>query len=104
MFMPLGRDHIRQIVEIQFGLIRKQLQENGIAIEATAEVLDRLGELGFDPQFGARPLKRVIQRQVLNGLSKEILSGRIQKDSVVSVELNADNEIEFVNIEKVEEL
>ena len=104
MFMPLGRDHIRQIVEIQFGLIRKQLQENGIAIEATAEVLDRLGELGFDPQFGARPLKRVIQRQVLNGLSKEILSGRIQKDSVVSVELNADQEIEFVNIEKVEEL
>ena len=104
MFMPLGREHIRQIVGIQFGLIKAQLKENGIEIEATKEVLDYLGEEGFDPQYGARPLKRVIQRKVLNGLSKEILSGRISKDSVVSVELNDDQEIEFVNIEKVEAL
>ena len=66
--------------------------------------LYHLGTLGFDPQFGARPLKRVIQRQVLNGLSKEILSVRIQKDSVVSIELNEEQEIEFVNIDKVEAL
>lgn len=104
MFMPLTRAHIRQIVEIQFGLIRKQLKDNGIEIEASAEVLDHLGELGFDPQFGARPLKRVIQREVLNELSKEILSGRIERDSVVSVEMNAEGAIEFLNIEKVEEL
>ena len=104
MFMPLSKDNIRQIVGIQFGLIQKQLHENGIEIEATNEVLDYLGEVGYDPQFGARPLKRVIQRKVLNELSKQILSGQIHKDSVVSVEMNLENEIEFVNIEKVEEL
>ncbi|MCO6359596.1 ATP-dependent chaperone ClpB [Roseivirga pacifica] len=104
MFMPLNKDNIRQIVGIQFGLIQKQLHENGVEIEATDEVLDYLGELGWDPQFGARPLKRVIQRKVLNELSKQILADKITKDSVVSVELNSDKEIEFVNIEKVEEL
>lgn len=101
MFMPLNKAHIRQIVEIQFGLIRKQLKDNGIEIEASAEVFDYLGELGFDPQFGARPLKRVIQREVLNELSKQILSGKIERDSVVSVDMNADGGIGFLNIEKV---
>ena len=99
MFMPLNKENIRQIVRIQFGLIQKQLHENGVEIEATDEVLDYLGELGWDPQFGARPLKRVIQRKVLNELSKQILADKITKDSVVSVELNADKEIEFVNVE-----
>lgn len=99
MFMPLNKDNIRQIVGIQFGLIQKQLHENGVEIEATDEVLDYLGELGWDPQFGARPLKRVIQRKVLNELSKQILADKITKDSVVSVELNPDKEIEFVNVE-----
>ncbi|OEK06663.1 ATP-dependent chaperone ClpB [Roseivirga misakiensis] len=104
MFMPLSKDNIRQIVAIQFGLIQNQLKENGIEIEATTEVLDYLGEVGYDPQFGARPLKRVIQRKVLNELSKQILSGKIQKDSVVSIEMNDQKEVEFLNIEKVEEL
>ena len=104
MFMPLNKENIRQIVRIQFGLIQKQLKENGIEIEATDEALDYLGELGWDPQFGARPLKRVIQRKVLNELSKQILSGEVQRDSVVSVDLGPDKEIEFENIEKVEEL
>ena len=98
MFMPLNKDNIQQIVRIQFGLIQRQLHENGIEIEATDEVMDYLGELGYDPQFGARPLKRVIQRKVLNELSKEILAGKIDKDSVVSIEMNADKEIEFVNV------
>ncbi len=104
MFMPLSKDNIRQIVAIQFGIIQRQLKENGIEIEATDDVLDYLGELGYDPTFGARPLKRVIQRKVLNELSKQILSGTISKDSVVSIELSANKEVEFVNIEKVEEL
>ncbi|MCE7991998.1 MAG: ATP-dependent chaperone ClpB [Roseivirga sp.] len=101
MFMPLNKAHIRQIVEVQFGLIRKQLKDNGIEIEASAEVLDHLGELGFDPQFGARPLKRVIQREVLNELSKQILSAKIERDSVVSVDMNAEGKIEFLNLEKI---
>lgn len=99
MFMPLSKDNIRQIVRIQFGLIQKQLHENGVEIEATDEVLDYLGELGWDPQFGARPLKRVIQRKVLNELSKQILSGAIDRDAVVSIELGSDKEIEFVNVQ-----
>jgi ATP-dependent Clp protease ATP-binding subunit ClpB len=102
MFMPLNKDNIRQIVRIQFGLIQKQLKDNGVAIEATDEVLDYLGELGWDPQYGARPLKRVIQRKVLNELSKQILSGKIDRDSVVSIELSPEKEVEFINIEKVE--
>ena len=104
MFMPLNKDNIRQIVRIQFGLIQKQLKENGIEIEATNEALDYLGELGWDPQFGARPLKRVIQRKVLNELSKQILSGEIERDSVVSVELGADKQIEFMNVVAPEEV
>lgn len=102
MFMPLSKDNIRQIVGIQFGLIQRQLKENGIEIEATDEVLGYLGEIGYDPQFGARPLKRVIQRKVLNELSKQILSGEISKDSVVSIEMNENGEIEFVNVQKPE--
>ncbi len=99
MFMPLNKENIRQIVEIQFGLVQKQLKENGIEIEASTAVLDYLGELGFDPQFGARPLKRVIQRKVLNELSKRILADQIQKDAVVSIELDSNQEIQFVNID-----
>ena len=95
MFMPLSQAHIRQIAKIQFSLIQKQLRENGIEIEATDEVLDYLGEIGYDPQFGARPLKRVIQRKVLNELSKQILAGQISKEAVVHIGMNANKEIEF---------
>ncbi|MDX5420907.1 MAG: AAA family ATPase, partial [Hymenobacteraceae bacterium] len=98
MFRPLSRGDIRKIVQIQFGHIQDRLEESGIRLIATDEVLDYLGEQGFDPQFGARPLKRVIQRQVLNELSKEILSGQINKDSVVEAVLE-DGKIRFNNID-----
>jgi len=103
MFLPLSKADIRKIVRIQFSIIQKQLKENGVEIEASDDVMDYLGEIGYDPQFGARPLKRVIQRRVLNELSKLILSGQIHSDSVVSIELNDDKEIIFENIEKVAE-
>lgn len=102
MFKPLSRQEIRKIVDIQFRSIRKRLEESGIKLEATDEVLDMLGEEGFDPQFGARPLKRVIQRLILNELSKEILSGKVKKDSLIAVTLTNDGKIAFENIEKVE--
>lgn len=102
MFKPLSQNEIRKIVEIQFRSIRKRLAESGIKLEATNEVLDMLGEEGYDPQFGARPLKRVIQRLILNELSKEILSGNVKKDSVIAVTLDDDRKIKFENIEKVE--
>jgi ATP-dependent Clp protease ATP-binding subunit ClpB len=97
MFQPLKRREIRKIVDIQFKQIQQRLEEAGIRLEATDEVLDFLGTQGFDPQFGARPLKRVLQRLVLNELSKDILSGRVSKDAVVEATLE-DEHIRFVNV------
>ncbi len=102
MFRPLSKADMRKIVDIQFRLVQERLEENGIKLEATDEVLQHLGELGFDPQFGARPLKRVLQREVLNTLSKEILAGRISKDSIVGIELNENKQISFINLDEVE--
>jgi ATP-dependent Clp protease ATP-binding subunit ClpB len=102
MFKPLSRREIRKIVDIQFKQIQRRLDESGIKLEATNDVLDRLGELGFDPQFGARPLKRVLQREVLNPLSKEILSGNVKKDAVIGVTLNDQKEFQFINLDHVE--
>ncbi|UYZ57662.1 ATP-dependent chaperone ClpB [Hymenobacter latericus] len=97
MFQPLKRREIRKIVDIQFKQIQHRLEEAGIRLEATDEVLDYLGEQGFDPQFGARPLKRVLQRQILNELSKEILSGKVSKDAVVEAVLDGGH-IRFENV------
>lgn len=102
MFEPLHRGVIRQIVDIQWREIQKRLEESNIEIEATPEVLDYLGEVGFDPQFGARPLKRTMQRLILNELSKQILSGYIKNDSAVLVDLDADKQVYFKNIENIE--
>ncbi|XOV95380.1 MAG: ATP-dependent chaperone ClpB [Bacteroidota bacterium] len=102
MFRPLSKEDLKKIVSIQFKLIQKRLEENGIKIEADDKVLEHLGEIGFDPQFGARPLKRVLQREILNELSKQILSGEIQKDAVIGVTLGKGNKIEFLNLDKVE--
>ncbi|WP_201987154.1 ATP-dependent chaperone ClpB [Hymenobacter rubidus] len=98
MFQPLKRKEIRRIVDIQFKQIQQRLAEAGIQLEATNEVLDYLGESGFDPQFGARPLKRVLQRVILNELSKDILSGRVSKDAVVEAVLE-DGAVKFENVE-----
>ena len=98
MFQPLKRKEIRKIVDIQFKQIQQRLHEAGIQLEATDEVLDYLGEQGFDPQFGARPLKRVLQRVILNELSKEILSGKVSKDTVVEAVLE-DGAVRFENVE-----
>ena len=98
MFQPLKRKEIRRIVDIQFKQIQQRLADAGIQLEATSEVLDFLGESGFDPQFGARPLKRVLQRVILNELSKDILSGRVSKDAVVEAVLE-DGAVKFENVE-----
>ncbi len=90
MFKPLTRENIRGIVEIQFAVLQKMLHAQGIEITASSEALDWLGEIGYDPQFGARPLKRAMQREVLNKLSKDILSGAIKSDSVIK--LNVKNQ------------
>ncbi|WP_462253738.1 ATP-dependent chaperone ClpB [Ekhidna sp.] len=102
MFRPLGKDDLQKIVGIQFKLIQNRLEENGIKIEADEKVLRHLGTIGFDSQFGARPLKRVLQREILNQLSKEILSGNISKDSVIGITLSDNQEVEFLNLDAVE--
>lgn len=101
MFRPLTRENIRKIVSIQFKQIQKRLAENGMKLEGSGQVLDRLGELGFDPQFGARPLKRVMQKLILNELSKRILSGSVSHDAVIGMTLNDQNDIEFINLDHV---
>jgi len=96
MFTPLNRSEIRNIVDLQFNHVKETLAEMGIEIEASAEALDWLAELGYDPQFGARPLKRVIQKRILNELSKEILAGKIDKDSKIKLD-TFDNKFVFLN-------
>ena len=102
MFTPLNRDELRDIVSLQFKGVQTTLSEMGIEIEASEEALDWLSQLGYDPQFGARPLKRVIQKRILNELSKEILSGKIDKDSKIKLDV-FDNQFVFLNNEKIEE-
>lgn len=94
MFRPLGKNDIRKIVNIQVDLIRERLASSGIILEVTEASLDRLAKLGFDPQYGARPLKRVLQRELLNELSRWILAGKVNKDSTIRVDLI--NEVEFI--------
>jgi ATP-dependent Clp protease ATP-binding subunit ClpB len=102
MFTPLSRADIRKIVDIQLRLIRDRLDESGIKLEVSEKVMDYLAAKGFDPQFGARPLKRVLQREILNELSKEILSGAISKDSVIGVNMTENGTIEFLNLDEVQ--
>lgn len=89
MFTPLTLDDIRGVVDIQFGILQRMLAAQDVQITATEEALDWLGQIGYDPQFGARPLKRAMQREVLNPLSKEILAGNITAEA--SIQLDIDN-------------
>ncbi|MDA0314869.1 MAG: ATP-dependent chaperone ClpB [Bacteroidetes bacterium] len=104
LFEPLNRQVIRKIVDIQWREIQNRLLESNIEIEATREVLDYLGEVGFDANFGARPLKRTIQRLILNELSKQILAGYIKNDATVLVELDAEKQVYFKNLDAAVEL
>ena len=102
MFRPLSKSDIRKIVGIQFELIKKRLGESGVKLDISEKALDRLSKLGYDPQFGARPLKRVLQREILNELSKQILSGKVNKDSIIFVDMKNEVEFEFINLDTVE--
>ncbi len=86
MFTPLNEEEIRQIVTLQLNSVKKMLAQNGIALEFTDAALAFISDKGFDPQFGARPVKRVIQKYVLNELSKELLGGKINKDHPITID------------------
>ena len=101
MFTPLSRDEIGDIVKLQFAQLQKTLEEIGIRIDASEEALDWLAQLGYDPQYGARPLKRVIQKKIMNELSKQILAGKIDKDSHIRLDM-FDNQFVFLNPKETE--
>jgi ATP-dependent Clp protease ATP-binding subunit ClpB len=97
MFTPLSRENVKEIAAIQFKNIQANIAEQGIELSITDEALDWLAQLGYDPQFGARPLKRVLQKRIMNELSKQILSGNIKHDSNILIKLKEQNQFEFVN-------
>ncbi|MEO9953642.1 ATP-dependent chaperone ClpB [Nonlabens sp.] len=96
MFTPLNQSEIKEIVSLQFKGVSKLLAQQGIVIDATDQAIELLAKKGYDPQYGARPVKRVIQKEVLNELSKEILSSKISSDSIVLVDA-FENELVFRN-------
>ena len=96
VFHPLGRDHIRKIVDIQLDYLRDRLAERDMRIQFSDAARDKLADAGFDPVYGARPLKRAIQQQVENPLAQEILAGKFRPGDTIEVEV-ADDHLEFQN-------
>ena len=96
MFTPLTNDNIKQIVGLQLKSVTKMLALQNITMDATPEAIDYLSKKGYDPQFGARPVKRVIQREILNELSKEILSGKVNTNSIILID-SFDGKLVFRN-------
>ena len=96
LFTPLGKSEIEKIVALQLNWVKKLVSEQQITLEASEEAIQLLSEKGYDPQFGARPVKRVIQKLVLNQLSKEILSGKITTNSNILLDA-FDDELVFRN-------
>ncbi len=102
VFRPLGREDIRGIVDLQLEELRRKLRKQNISLTATNEALDWLAQVGYSPEFGARPLKRVIQKKVLNQLSKQMLEGKVNSDSHIVLDV-FDGVVVFRNPVKEEE-
>ncbi|MBR9853585.1 MAG: ATP-dependent chaperone ClpB [Algicola sp.] len=96
MFAPLSKSDIKDIVGLQLENLKKMLSKQNITLDATEEAIAYLAEKGYDPQYGARPVKRLIQKEVLNNLSKELLSGKISSDSIVLLD-SFDDQLVFRN-------
>lgn len=86
MFTPLSKSEIKQIVALQINSAKRMLEKNGIELNITDAALDLLADEGYDPEFGARPVKRVIQKEILNQLSKDILAGNVDKDKGIKID------------------
>ena len=96
MFTPLNEDEIEQIVRLQIASVAKLLKENGVTLEASDSAVKFIAKAGFDPEFGARPIKRAIQRLLLNDLSKQLLAGSVNKELPIKVEAAEENLV-FIN-------
>jgi ATP-dependent Clp protease ATP-binding subunit ClpB len=90
MFKPLTADEVRQIVKLQFEQVSKMLKSSGINIEISDRAIDLLSRLGFDPQYGARPVKRIIQKYILNELSVRILSEQVDKGKLLNIDADGE--------------
>ncbi|HPE71427.1 MAG TPA: type VI secretion system ATPase TssH, partial [Candidatus Competibacter sp.] len=90
VFHPLGREQIRAIAGIQIGYLRRRLADRQMGLEVSVAALDRLGEAGFDPVYGARPLKRAIQQELENPLARRILAGEFGPDDTVVVDVGRE--------------
>jgi ATP-dependent Clp protease ATP-binding subunit ClpB len=95
IFRPLTREQIGQIVEIQLGRLRKLMQDRKLELELTPAARERLADEGYDPVYGARPLKRVIQQRLQNPLALRLLRGEFKEGDTVRVSVNEHGEIEF---------
>jgi ATP-dependent Clp protease ATP-binding subunit ClpB len=96
MFTPLSKENIKDIVGLQLKGVTKMLAQQNITFDATQEAIDYLADKGYNPEYGARPVKRVIQKEVLNALSKEILAGKVTTDSIILLDA-FDDELVFRN-------
>ena len=96
MFAPLNEKQIAEIVKIQLNNISNMLADNGVRLQVTERALEFIAREGYDPQFGARPVKRAIQRYILNDLSKEIISGKLDNEKIITVDYR-DNKLVFTN-------
>ena len=90
MFLPLDKGQVQQIVRLQINGIKRMLDGNGIDLELTDRAIDFLATVGYEPEFGARPVKRAIQNYVLNDLSKRILAQEIDRDKPITVDVEGD--------------
>ena len=96
MFMPLNKENIKDIVQLQLEYLKKMVAKQHITLDATEEAITYLAEKGYEPQFGARPVKRLMQKEVLNQLSKELLAGKLKPESVVLLD-SFNNNLVFRN-------
>ena len=90
LFEPLSKENIREIVDLQLHGVQHLLAENGILLEYTEAARDRIAEMGYDPLFGARPVKRTIQREVVNTLSKRILAGDVERTRPIRIDAEGE--------------
>jgi len=95
MFTPLNREQIKQIVLLQFEKIKQMLAQNGVGIQITDSAVEWITDIGFDPVYGARPIKRVMQKKILNELSKQLLAGTINRDNTITVDYFGDDMLVF---------
>jgi ATP-dependent Clp protease ATP-binding subunit ClpB len=91
MFTPLSYQQIRDVILLQLDKVIKQLESNDVKLEVSDYALDWIAKQGYDPQYGARPVKRVIQKYILNELSKRILSGNIKKNETIKIDAFEDD-------------